>query len=97
MGLPCLLALALDATLTMWGQPEEYWAGDYSRNTERNLQGHFTEAIVNSGFAEQFAPLRKRGSMATHEQEADKPKSPRDFIQHEMAKKGKKTKGERSD
>jgi hypothetical protein len=34
MGLPCLLALALDATLTMWGQPEEYWAGNYSLTTE---------------------------------------------------------------
>jgi hypothetical protein len=34
MGLPCLLAFALDATLTMWGQPEEYWAGNYSLTTE---------------------------------------------------------------
>jgi hypothetical protein len=34
MGLPCLLALALDATLTMCGQPEEYWAGDYSQTNE---------------------------------------------------------------
>jgi len=34
MGVPCLLALALDATLTMCGQPEGYWAGNYSQTTE---------------------------------------------------------------
>ncbi len=34
MGVPCLLAFALDATLTLWGQPEEYWAGNYSLTTE---------------------------------------------------------------
>lgn len=34
MGVPCLLAFALDATLTMWGQPQEYWAGNYSLTTE---------------------------------------------------------------
>ena len=34
MALPCLLALALDAGLTLRGQPKEYWAGDYSQTTE---------------------------------------------------------------
>lgn len=34
MGLPCLLAFALDATLTMWGQPEGFWAGNYSLTSE---------------------------------------------------------------
>jgi hypothetical protein len=34
MGLPCLLALALDNTVTLCGQPEEYWAGDYSQINE---------------------------------------------------------------
>jgi hypothetical protein len=34
MGLPCLLAYALDIGLTMHGQPPEYWAGDYAQTTE---------------------------------------------------------------
>jgi hypothetical protein len=34
MGVPCLLALALDAMLTMCGQPDGYWAGNYSQTTE---------------------------------------------------------------
>jgi hypothetical protein len=34
MGLPCLMALALDVTLTMRGQPAEYWAGDYAQTNE---------------------------------------------------------------
>ena len=34
LGLPCLLAFAFDIGLTMYNQPAEYWAGDYSRTTE---------------------------------------------------------------
>jgi hypothetical protein len=34
LGLPCLLPWLLDVTLTLHGQPPEYWAGDYSRTTE---------------------------------------------------------------
>jgi hypothetical protein len=32
--LPCLLPWMLDVSLTVSGQPPEYWAGDYSRTTE---------------------------------------------------------------
>jgi hypothetical protein len=34
LGLPCLLTWMLDVSLTLHGQPPEYWAGDYSRTTE---------------------------------------------------------------
>jgi hypothetical protein len=34
LGLPCLLAWALDIGLTLNGQPLEYWAGGYSATTE---------------------------------------------------------------
>lgn len=34
LGLPCLLAWAMDVALTLHGQPQEYWAGDYARSTE---------------------------------------------------------------
>jgi len=34
LGLPCLLAFAFDIGMTMYGQPAQYWAGDYSRTTE---------------------------------------------------------------
>ena len=34
LGLPCLLALLLDTTLTLRGQPADYWAGDYAVTTE---------------------------------------------------------------
>jgi hypothetical protein len=34
LGLPCLLPWVLDVTLTLHGQPPEYWAGDYTRTTE---------------------------------------------------------------
>jgi hypothetical protein len=33
-GLPCLYAFLLDAGLTLHGQPEKYWAGDYTWTTE---------------------------------------------------------------
>ena len=34
LGLPCLLAFAFDIGMTMYGQPAQYWAGDYSRTPE---------------------------------------------------------------
>ena len=34
LGVPCLLAFAFDIGLTLYNQPAEYWAGDYSRTTE---------------------------------------------------------------
>jgi hypothetical protein len=34
LGLPCLLTWMLDVSLTLHGQPPEYWAGDYARTTE---------------------------------------------------------------
>ena len=34
LALPCLLRWMLDVSLTVSGQPAEYWAGDYSRTTE---------------------------------------------------------------
>jgi hypothetical protein len=34
MGLPCVLLSFLDVTLTLLGQPWQYWAGDYSRVNE---------------------------------------------------------------
>ena len=34
LGLPCLLCWMLDVSLTLHGQPAEYWAGDYTRTTE---------------------------------------------------------------
>jgi hypothetical protein len=33
-GLPCLLAFSFDVGLTLYGQPAEYWAGDYRQTTE---------------------------------------------------------------
>lgn len=36
LGLPCLLAFSFDFVLTMYNQPAEYWAGDYSRTVEGN-------------------------------------------------------------
>lgn len=36
IGLPCLLALLLDAGLTTLGQSQEYWNGDYSAVNEGN-------------------------------------------------------------
>jgi len=32
--LPCLLTWMLDVGLTLYGQPPEYWDGDYTRTTE---------------------------------------------------------------
>jgi len=34
LGVPCLLTWMLDVGLSLYGQPPEYWAGDYSRTTE---------------------------------------------------------------
>jgi hypothetical protein len=34
LGLPCLLAFSFDIGMTMYGQPAEYWAGDYSQTNE---------------------------------------------------------------
>jgi hypothetical protein len=34
MGVPCLLAFLLDSSLTLHGQPAEYWAGNYTHTTE---------------------------------------------------------------
>jgi hypothetical protein len=36
VGLPCLLALLLDAGLTTLGQSQEYWSGDYAAVNEGN-------------------------------------------------------------
>ena len=36
VGIPCLLALLLDAGLTTLGQSQEYWTGDYSAVNEGN-------------------------------------------------------------
>jgi hypothetical protein len=45
IGLPCLLAFLLDTTLTMCGQPKEYWAGLYTWTTEDTLFFHPLYAI----------------------------------------------------
>src|SRR5436305_8444751 len=37
LGLPCLLAFLLDTTLTLCGQPREYWAVQYTWTTEDTL------------------------------------------------------------
>jgi hypothetical protein len=34
LGLPCVLAFLFDVGLTMHGQPEAYWAGDYRQTNE---------------------------------------------------------------
>jgi hypothetical protein len=34
MGVPCLLAFLLDSSLTLQGQPAEYWSGNYAYTTE---------------------------------------------------------------
>src|SRR5215468_3485131 len=36
VGIPCLLAVLLDAGLTTLGQSQEYWNGDYSAVNEGN-------------------------------------------------------------
>jgi hypothetical protein len=40
LGVPCLLAFLLDTTLTLCGQPREYWAGQYTWTTEDTLFFH---------------------------------------------------------
>jgi hypothetical protein len=50
MGLPCFLAFALDTTVTLCGQPEEYWAGDYSQMNESSPFNRMLFALHPAAF-----------------------------------------------
>jgi hypothetical protein len=51
LAMPPVLLCVADAALTLWGQPREYWQGDFSRVLEFNPLGHVLLAYHPWAFA----------------------------------------------